>query len=116
MDIPAWAAITGAGAGALAFALLGFAHWASMLFWGRDLHVLLRYVVGCGIILVVLGAWCLVQPDPVPAWWAWLAAVGITFGAGLGTMAGHGLDEWDGMRKERAIRNGQQRAASDGNL
>lgn len=116
MEASTWVLISGAGAAALGFALLGFAHWAMLKVWGCEPHLLVRYVTGCSIILALLGAWCLVQPEPVPAWWAWLAAAGITCGAGLGTAVGHGLDEWDGMRKERAMRNGQQRAAADGDL
>lgn len=100
----------------LAFALLSSAHWGVMRLLDPEPHVMVRYAVGCSIILAVLGAWCLVQPEPVPALWAWLAAVAITVGAGLGTALGHWLDDWDGMRKERAIRDGQQRAATDRDL
>ena len=59
---------------------------------------------------------CLAIREPIPAWWVWLAAAAITCGAGLGTAVGHWLDELDGLRKEKAMRDGQQRAASDGDL
>jgi len=108
-----WAAGTMLVAAAMALLLLFGLHWATQTAAGRELNPLTCYVIGCTSILALLGLWCLVQPGKIPAWWAFAAAVSITGGAGLGTMAGHWLDDRAALRWERGIRDGKQRANAD---
>ena len=109
----AWAAGTGLIATVIALLLLFGLHCATQLATGRELGRLVCYAIGCGTILALLGAWCVVQPAEIPAWWTWLTAVAITAGAGLGTMAGYWLDDRAALRWERGIRDGKQRADAD---
>jgi hypothetical protein len=109
-----WALASGIGASGAAVFALGAAHWASLIaLGGRELPVLARYVVGCVLMLGLFGGWCLAQPGPVPAGWAWATMAGVMAGAGVGTSAAHALDWAAGKRGEEALRGGQQRARAD---
>lgn len=108
-----WAVWSAVVAGVVAFFALGFVHWAAPLVAGGRLPRLVCYVLGLGVILVVMGIWCVAQRGALPAWWVWMAMCWVSFMGGLGTVAGWALDAVHERRVEEGVRRGQSRAEAD---
>lgn len=92
------------GAIAATFALVIFiaTHYLSERLFG-ELGKLICYTIGLALIGLLFGIWCLVQPAPIPAIWAFVAFCAIVTGAGLGTLISHAIDAWTGTHAENKV-------------
>ncbi len=88
--------------GLVSFLLLAALHWGSRQLIQADTPFW-SYVAGTLCIGAVFGGWCLCQPAPVPAWYAFIAWATCAIGAGLGTVVGHAIDHW--AAQQRIIRS-----------
>lgn len=86
-------------AAVLAFFVFLATHWGSRELFG-DLGKLASYIVGTALITAIYLGWCLFQHTPIPALIGWAAYAAITVGAGLGTLAGHFVDNHTGLYRQ----------------